>query len=271
VSARPPDDPAAERAERPEWGKRTPSLEEGRFLAGPEKRASELRRLLRIGLEFVRGFRALHFVGPCVTVFGSARFAPGHRYYELARDMGQRLAAAGFTVMTGGGPGIMEAANRGAKEVGGRSLGLNIVLPREQKPNAYLDEWIEFRYFFVRKVMLVKYSYAFVVFPGGFGTMDEIFETVTLIQTGKINHFPLTLMGVDFWRPLLDFARDHMLREGTISAEDFRLLHATDSPEEAVRRILAIATGELGLVWEPVARPQWLLGEDGKLRRRESA
>ena len=165
----------------------------------------------------------------------------------------------------------MEAANRGAKEVGGRSLGVNIVLPREQKPNAYLDRWVEFRYFFVRKVMLVKYSYAFVAFPGGFGTMDEIFEALTLIQTGKISHFPLILMGVDFWQPLLDFARDRMLREGTISAEECRLLRSTDSPEEAVRRILAVATGELGLVWEPVAQPRWLLGEDGKVRPRESA
>jgi hypothetical protein len=274
VSPRDSDAPPPEAGDeggRPDWGKRTPSIEEGRFLAGPERRSSELRRLLRIGLEFVRGFRALHFVGPCVTVFGSARFPPGHRYYELARDMGRRLAAAGFTVMTGGGPGIMEAANRGAKEVGGLSIGVNIELPHEQSPNAYLDRFLELRYFFVRKVMLVKYSYAFVVFPGGFGTMDEIFETLTLVQTGKISQFPLVVMGADFWQPLLDFLRDRMLREGTINAADYRLLHVTDSPEEGLRHILRVATGELGLVWEPVAQPRWILGEDGKLRRRESA
>jgi uncharacterized protein (TIGR00730 family) len=146
----------------------------------------ELIRVLRIMVEFVRGFRALHFVGPCVTVFGSARFKEDHPYYALGREVGRELARAGFTVMTGGGPGIMEAANRGAKEVGGRSVGCNIELPAEQKPNQYLDRFITFHHFFVRKVMLVKYSYAFVALPGGFGTLDEIFETATLVQTGKI-------------------------------------------------------------------------------------
>ena len=162
----------------------------GRFLSGPQRRGSELARIWRIGLEFVRGFRALHFVGPCVTVFGSARFRPGHRYYELAREVGTRLARAGFAVMTGGGPGVMEAANRGAQEAGGLSIGCNIELAHEQEPNPYLDHWVDFRYFFVRKVMLTKYSCAFVLMPGGFGTMDEIFETLTLIQTGKMKSFP---------------------------------------------------------------------------------
>ena len=158
-------------------------------------------RAARIFCEFIRGFRTLHFVGACVTVFGSARFTENHPYYDLARQCGAELAKAGFTVMTGGGPGIMEAANRGAKETGGRSIGCNIQLPREQKPNPFVDQWITFRHFFVRKVMLVKYSYAFIALPGGFGTLDEIFETATLIQTGKIRDFPLVLMGIEYWRP----------------------------------------------------------------------
>ena len=164
----------------------------------------------------MRGFRKLHFVGPCVTVFGSARFTADHAYYVLAREVGQRLARAGFTVMTGGGPGIMEAANRGAKEAGGYSVGCNIELPQEQKPNPYLDRWITFRHFFVRKLMLVKYSYAFIALPGGFGTLDEIFETATLIQTDKIKDFPLVLVGKEYWRPLLDFLRDRLVEAKTI-------------------------------------------------------
>src|SRR2546421_5866228 len=171
-----------------------------RFLRGPQRRSFELVRAARIFVELIRGFRALHFVGPCVTVFGSARFAEDHPYYRLGREVGTLLARAGFTVMTGGGPGIMEAANRGAKEVGGRSIGCNIELPREQRPNPYLDRWITFRHFFVRKVMLVKYSYAFIALPGGFGTLDEIFETATLMQTHKMQEFPLVLIGSAFWR-----------------------------------------------------------------------
>jgi uncharacterized protein (TIGR00730 family) len=240
------------------WGKGTQSAEEGVFLRGPQPRSSELARLLRIGADFIRGVRALHFVGPCVTVFGSARFTENHRYYAMAREVGQRLGRAGFTVMTGGGPGIMEAANRGARDVGARSVGCNIVLPHEQKPNPYLDLWLEFHYFFIRRMMLVKYSYAFVVLPGGFGTMDEIFETATLIQTGKIRDFPVVLMGVDFWRPLFDLFRDSMLREGTISLRDVDRLLLTDSMEEAMSRIMSTVTG-LGLVWRP--QPRWYLGE----------
>lgn len=156
----------------------------------------------RIANEFLRGFRFFHDVGRCVTVFGSARFPEGHRYYELAREVGKQLARAGYAVMTGGGPGIMEAANRGAKEGGGRSLGCNIELPREQEPNPFLDEWLDFEYFFVRKVMLVKYSSGFVLCPGGFGTMDEAFETLNLMHTGKIEDFPVVLMGEDYWRHL---------------------------------------------------------------------
>ena len=244
--------------EPPRWGKGTRSGEEGVFLRGPQPRSSEIARLLRICADFVRGVRGLHFVGPCVTVFGSARFTERHPYYELAREMGQCLGRAGFTVMTGGGPGIMEAANRGARDVGARSVGCNIILPQEQRHNDYLDLWLEFHYFFLRKMMLVKYSYAFVVLPGGFGTMDEIFETATLIQTGKIRDFPLVLMGVDFWRPLLDLFRDSMIPESTISPLDVDRLLLTDSPEEAMSRIMSSVT-ELGLIWQP--RPRWYLGE----------
>ena len=256
----PPSEQQVSRAsgEPPRWGKGTRSGEEGVFLRGPQPRAHEIARLLRICADFVRGVRGLHFVGPCVTVFGSARFTERHPYYELAREMGQRLGRAGFTVMTGGGPGIMEAANRGARDVGARSVGCNIILPQEQRHNDYLDLWLEFHYFFLRKMMLVKYSYAFVVMPGGFGTMDEIFETATLIQTGKIRDFPLVLMGVDFWRPLVDLFRDSMIPESTISPLDVDRLLLTDSPDEAMSRIMSSVT-ELGLIWQP--RPRWYLGE----------
>src|SRR5436309_5620509 len=250
---------AAESGEAPRWGKGTSRPEEGTFLAGPQPRSHELSRLFRIMSDFLRGFRHLHFVGPCVTVFGSARFKEDHRYYALAREMGRRLGRAGFTVMTGGGPGIMEAANRGARDVKARSIGCNIVLPKEQKPNPYLDRWLEFRYFFVRKVMLVKYSYAFVVFPGGFGTMDEVFECATLIQTGKIRDFPLILMGTDYWRPLHEFICAGMVREGTILPADCDRLLFTDSVDAAMERILSAATQEFGLVWQP--SPRWYLGE----------
>jgi uncharacterized protein (TIGR00730 family) len=243
------------------WGKSPGAEEEIRFLQGPQERRRELARAIRIFFEFMRGFRALHFVGPCVTVFGSARFREDHPYYALAREVGARLARAGFTVMTGGGPGIMEAANRGAKEAGGRSIGCNIELPQEQKPNAYLDKWITFRHFYVRKVMLVKYSYAFVALPGGFGTLDEIFETAVLIQTGKIREFPLVIMGKEFWRPLLDFMRDRLIKEQTIDPIDTERIIVTDSPEEAVKSILDLATGRFGLSYAPSLKRRWLLGE----------
>ncbi len=231
----------------------------GTFLSGPQRRGSELARIWRIGLEFVRGFRALHFIGPCVTVFGSARFRPGHRYYELAREVGERLAKAGFAVMTGGGPGVMEGANRGAREGGGLSVGCNIELPHEQSGNPYLDLSVDFRYFFVRKVMLVKYSTAFVILPGGFGTMDEIFETATLVQTDKIRDFPLVLMGRDYWGGLLDFLDGTMVPERTISPEDPRRFTVTDSSAEAVDHVLETATETFGLEWQP--RASRLLGE----------
>jgi len=170
-------------------------------------------------------------------VFGSSRFEQGHRYYDLAREVGAELARAGYAVMTGGGSGIMEAANRGAREAGGLSIGCNITLPREQKPNPYLDRFIQLDHFFVRKVMLVKYSSAFVVMPGGFGTLDEAFELATLMQTNKIEHFPLIAVGSDFWDELIDFARDTMIREGTLSPEDARFVHLVDSAADVVRLV----------------------------------
>src|SRR5262245_43911314 len=218
-------------------------------------------RVLRIGWEFINGFRQLHFVGPCVTVFGSARFKEDHPYYQMGREVGAGLARAGFTVMTGGGPGIMEAANRGAKEAGGRSIGCNIELPQEQRPNPYLDRWVTFRYFFVRKVMLVKYSYAFIALPGGFGTLDEVFETATLIQTGKIREFPLVLMGRDYWQPLLDFFRDRLISEHTIDPVDSERILVTDSPEEAVKTVTDIAMGRFGLTYTQKVKRSWLLWE----------
>jgi uncharacterized protein (TIGR00730 family) len=233
---------------------------EKRFLAGPRSRIDELLRIVRIAWEFLRGFRVLHFVGPCVTVFGSARFREDHAYYQLAVDTGAALAREGFTVMTGGGPGIMEAANRGARSAGGRSVGCNIVLPHEQESNAFLDKVVTFRYFFVRKVMLVKYSYAFVAFPGGYGTFDEIFEALTLVQTDKIQDFPVILVGEEYWRPLIDFMREHLLRNGMIDATDLELLIVTDSPAECARIAREAAVGRFGLKYAPVMkRRRWML------------
>ncbi|HYF14342.1 MAG TPA: TIGR00730 family Rossman fold protein [Phycisphaerales bacterium] len=246
---------------RPIWRMGPGGKDVRRFLAGPRARIEELWRTFRISAEFIRGFRELHFVGPCVTVFGSARFPPGHQYYELGREVGKRIARLGMTTMTGGGPGIMEAANRGAREAGGRSIGCNIVLPMEQKPNPYVDRFVTFNYFFVRKVMLVKYSYAFVVLPGGFGTLDELFEALTLVQTRKIDAFPIVLMGVDYWAPMIDFLRSRLLINKTIDTGDVDLMIVTDSPDEAERAIRKSRD-----VWEKEAapaqpKPKAILGE----------
>ncbi|MCC6322647.1 MAG: TIGR00730 family Rossman fold protein [Phycisphaerales bacterium] len=245
------------------WGKATRHVEEGQFLEGPRNRGGELLRVLRIGAEFIKGFRKLHFVGPCVTVFGSARFREDHRYYQLARDTSARVSKLGFTIMTGGGPGIMEAANRGARDAGGPSIGCNITLPMEQEPNPYLDRFIEFQYFFIRKVMLVKYSYAFVVLPGGFGTLDELFEAVTLVQTGKIQDFPIILMGVDYWSPLVEFLKQRMVLERTISPADLDLLTVTDSPEHACDVITDAVQRHFGFEWkgQVARRRRWYFGE----------
>ncbi|MBN2248022.1 MAG: TIGR00730 family Rossman fold protein [Coriobacteriia bacterium] len=210
---------------------------EADFLAHRHDHHENVEGAVRIFLEFLRGFEFLKIDRPCVTVFGSARFKEGHPHYEQAREMGRALAEAGFCVMTGGGPGIMEAANRGAREAGGLSLGVNIRLPHEQQPNRYVDRFIEFEHFFVRKVMLVKYSCAFVVCPGGFGTLDEVFETLTLMQTEKIEGFPVITLGSAFWEPMFHFFEKRLVAEGTIAPGDLGLIHITDSVADAVEHI----------------------------------
>jgi uncharacterized protein (TIGR00730 family) len=186
--------------------------------------------------QFIKGFRKLHFVGPCITVFGSSRFEQGHPYYDLGISVGQTIADMGFTTMTGGGPGIMEAVNKGAKEAGGYSIGCNIKLPREQQPNQYMDDWVTMEDFFIRKFLLLKYSYAFFVLPGGWGTMDELFETLTLVQTGVLKNFPVVLMGKEYyaelWSQLL-----YMRKIGTISASNLNILLLTDDVQEARNHI----------------------------------
>ena len=216
---------------------------EKHFLSGRHHHAADLESAVRLFLEILKGFEALTFDGPCVTVFGSARFAAGHPYYETARQLGAQLVKAGYAVMTGGGPGLMEAANRGAREAGGVSLGCNIRLPREQRPNAYLDRFVEFEHFFVRKLMLVKYSSAFVVMPGGFGTLDEAFEVMTLIQNGKLETFPVVAMGGQFWQSLRSFMVDTLVPEGTIKPEELTMLSLTDDVSEAVAIIRRATSG----------------------------
>jgi len=210
------------------------SSEEKFYLRGPARLPKELLRAFKVFLESARGFIKFRRVSNCITVFGSARFHEEHKYYKLARRMGQILAENNFSVMTGGGPGIMEAANRGAKDKGGQTIGCNIRIPQEQYPNRYLDKWITFDYFFVRKVMLTKHSRGFIVMPGGFGTLDELFEMATLIQTEKINNFPVVLMGTEYWQPLFNFMINTMAREGTIDINDATKIKITDSPEEAI-------------------------------------
>lgn len=206
------------------------------FLEGPRTRRYELVFALQVFWQFIKGFRSLHFIGPCITVFGSARYTEEHHHYQIARSFGRRIAEMGFVTLTGGGPGIMEAANRGAFESGGLSVGCNIELPFEQKPNPYLHKTLTFEHFFVRKVLLVKYSYAFIIMPGGFGTMDEFFETLTLVQTGTIHNFPIVLFHKDFYQPLWDYLK-FMVEEGTIQQKDLDLVLLTDDEEEAVQHI----------------------------------
>ncbi len=196
-------------------------------------------RALRILSEFVEGFDAMAKVGPAITVFGSARTGPDDPVYELARAIGRRLADAGYAVITGGGPGAMEAANRGCREAGGLSVGCNIELPHEQGMNPYVDLGVEFRYFFARKVMFVKYADGFVILPGGFGTLDELFEALTLIQTGKVQHFPIVLVGRAYWSGLLDWIRGTLLAQGAIADGDLDLFQITDDPDEVVGIIRA--------------------------------
>ncbi|MEY4876692.1 MAG: hypothetical protein RL708_1841 [Bacteroidota bacterium] len=201
------------------------------FLEGPQSRFKEFVFTFKVMLEFIKGFKKLHHTGPCVTVFGSARFLPDHPYYKKAEEVGAAVAKLGFTVMTGGGPGIMEAANKGAKSVGGKSVGCNIILPFEQEPNPYVDYSVDIKYFFVRKTLLLKYSYAFVVMPGGFGTLDEFFEALTLIQTKKVSTFPIVIFDTKFHKELIDYI-EKMKAEGTISKDDDSLFLITDSIEE---------------------------------------
>ena len=208
----------------------------GDFLSGPQSRINQLVTAIDIFKEFIKGFRALHFVGPCITVFGSARFDEMHPYYQQARTLGRLLAQSGFTVLTGGGPGIMEAANRGAFESGGRSVGCNIVLPQEQKHNPYMHKWVTIKYFFVRKVLLTKYSYGFIVMPGGVGTMDEFFETLTLIQTKTIKNFPLVVIGKEYYTDILELMTKMQLNKA-ISPEDLELVLFTDDVQEATDHI----------------------------------
>ena len=229
------------------------------FLDGPQSRWKEFTFTFSTLFQFIKGFRALHFVGPCITFFGSARFSEDHEYYKLTRQISSELAKLGFTIMTGGGPGLMEAANRGAKDVGGRSIGCNIKLPVEQRPNPYLDKWVSIKHFFVRKILLVKYSYAFIVMPGGYGTMDEYFEALTLIQTGKINDFPIIIFSKEFHRELIDHI-ELMKTKGAISENDLRLFLITDSVQNAVDLIKERCIKHYGLAPKPhIAPRKWLL------------
>jgi len=228
------------------------------FLEGPHSRLKELKFAFQAMIEFVKGFRGLHFIGPCITVFGSARFKEDHPYYRLTHDVAASLAQLGFTILTGGGPGLMEAANRGAKDVGGRSVGCNIILPVEQKPNQYLDKWVYVKHFFLRKVLLVKYSFAFVVMPGGFGTMDEYFEALTLIQTHKIKDFPIIIFGKEYHKELIKHI-ETMKANATIGAADTCLFLVTDSIEEARNLIIEKSIKQYGLKPPNKIRPfKWL-------------
>lgn len=229
------------------------------FLEGPQSRLEELKFTLKILWELLRCFRKLHFLGPCITFFGSARFKEGHPNYEFTKKAAGEFAKLGFTIMTGGGPGLMEAANRGAYEVGGRSVGCNVRLPIVQHPNNYLDRWVEVKHFFIRKILLVKYSFAFVVMPGGFGTLDEYFEALTLIQTGMIKDFPIIIFNAQYHSKLLAHIQ-WMKQEGTISERDLKLFLVTDDIEEARLFILEHSIRRYGLKPGSGRKPlRWLL------------
>ncbi|MCB8945575.1 MAG: TIGR00730 family Rossman fold protein [Ardenticatenaceae bacterium] len=231
----------------------------------PEFTQTDPWRVMRVMSEFVQGFDALAEVGNAITIFGSARVKPGDVQYETAVHTAQQLGQAGFNIITGGGPGIMEAANKGARQAGVQSIGLNIELPFEQHLNPYVDLSIDFHYFFVRKTMLVKYASGFVIFPGGFGTMDELFEAITLVQTGKIRDFPIVLFGRSYWGGLLDWVRGTMLTDGKIAAADLDLLLLTDSPEETVAHILrSLAQGRNQEEQEARAITQAVFGHNYK-------
>lgn len=225
---------------RDRWGKECPGESESALLRGAQRLPVDSLRVLRIAFECLKGFYRLRRLGPSITFFGSARFDETSSYYDSARQLARLLGESGLSIITGGGPGIMEAANRGARDVEAFSVGCNIVLPQEQQPNPYLDLWLEFEYFFVRKLMLTKFSSAFVVFPGGFGTLDEVFEIATLVQTRKVENFPIVLFGQSYWNPLRVFLETRLLREGAISSEDLSLLTFTDSIDEALNALATI-------------------------------
>lgn len=231
---------------------------EYQYLEGPDSRSSEFLFTVKVFFQFIKGFRSLHFLGPCITVFGSARFKEGHPHYEKARAVGKAIAEMGFTTMTGGGPGIMEAANRGAFENGGRSVGVNIQLPHEQYPNPYMHKHVTLAYFFIRKVLLLKYSYAFVVLPGGWGTMDELFETLTLVQTGMIHDFPVVLVGTPYFQDLMEYLH-YMESQGTISPEDLKLVKLTDDIDEAMTHIRSFILDNYKI--KTKRKPRWWLLE----------
>ncbi|MCF4102724.1 TIGR00730 family Rossman fold protein [Gillisia sp. M10.2A] len=240
--------------------KKLPVLsEEYSFFSGPCGRLKEFLFIIKVGWNFIKAFRKMHFLGPCVTVFGSARFKETSIHYQHAEKIGAALAKLGFTVMTGGGPGIMEAANKGAYEAGGYSVGCNIVLPFEQRPNPYLHKWINIPYFFIRKVLLVKYSYAFIVLPGGFGTLDELFESLVLIQTKIIEKFPVILFGKEYHKELLEYIE--LMKAGkTIHESDLENLLVTDSVEEMSTYLEKFSIEKFGLITKR-AREKWWLGE----------
>jgi uncharacterized protein (TIGR00730 family) len=237
-----------------------PGREEKYFMEGPRSRAKEFSFAVKVLIEFIRGFRVLHFAGPCIAVFGSARVLPGSDYYETARKTGVGIAKLGFTVMTGGGPGIMEAANRGAKEAGGKSVGCNISLPREQAANKYLDLQFNCKYFFVRKVLMFKYSYGFVILPGGIGTLDEFSEALTLIQTHKILNFPLVLLNRSYWEPLMPLFHK-MIESYMIEPADLKYILLTDSVEEAMEHLQKYAVDQYHVKRRKEFRRFALLGE----------
>lgn len=235
-------------------GSVTATKKEIQFFEGPQSRWNDFKYALSVFFEFIKGFRALHFVGPCVTIFGSARFKEDHPFYEQARKLSGEIARLGFTIMTGGGPGIMEAANRGAKEVGGKSVGCNIVLPHEQKHNDYLDKWVDIKFFFIRKMLLIKYSYAFIVMPGGFGTLDEFYDALTLVQTKKIKMFPIIIFDRDFYEEIIKHAQK-MNTAGTISPTDEKLFFVTDSIPDAINYIKEKSIVAFGLKYMKPKKP----------------
>ena len=236
------------------------SKSEIRFLEGPQSRWNEFKFSVKVLFEFIKGFRTLHFAGPCVTVFGSARFDETDSTYVQTQKLSAEIAKLGFTIMTGGGPGVMEAANRGAKDVGGRSVGCNIILPHEQRPNPYLDKWVNLRDFFARKPLLIKYSYAFIVMPGGFGTLDEYFEALTLIQTKMLHEFPIIIFDKAYHKDIIEHI-EKMKTRGTISAADLDLCLFTDSIEEAVEHLKHNAIKRFGLKAGKKRRTSWWLFE----------